>query len=116
MHAVDLTCRSLAREEMAVIRSDEWDDKIWRVQEANAQAAKDTLPSVRLFFLFAEKDHWVADETRVQLIQARAATGSDDRSRPVMEVSRGLVHAFVNSTCAYMVVSCVRELTVGRPE
>lgn len=84
--------RYLAKHEMATITTDKWDDELWGVVSDGAQSKQ----RIKLFFLFGKEDHWVADESREGLIEARASRqeiGGDDK--PVMEVDQGNVpHAF----------------------
>ncbi|KAF2218785.1 hypothetical protein BDZ85DRAFT_65056 [Elsinoe ampelina] len=72
---------TLARHELVDISADKWDDEIWGVV-APASGTK-----TKLFLYFAEVDHWIADETRDQIIAARAYSGKvDEEDRPVMEI------------------------------
>ncbi|KAJ9663005.1 hypothetical protein H2201_005883 [Coniosporium apollinis] len=82
----------MAREEMQVITADTWDDEIWGA----AALSPSGLPRSKLFFLFAKQDHWVADETRDDLIRLRARRGDGEEEwKPKMEVDEsGLVHGF----------------------
>ena len=93
----------LARDELRNITADRWDDDLWGVSKANKSGGKRT----KLFFYFGEHDYWVANETRDQLIAARASTGAaGDRSKPMMEIDRrGIDHAF-----------CLSAFLTGNPE
>lgn len=83
--------RHMAREEMQVITADTWDDEIWGAAAPSVSG----LPRPKLFFLFAKEDHWVADETRDELIRLRARKGDGEEWKPKMEVdASGLVHGF----------------------
>ncbi|KAF4547956.1 Lipid-droplet associated hydrolase-like protein [Elsinoe fawcettii] len=65
----------LARHEMVEISTDKWSDEIWGAVASPGIKTK-------LFFYFAENDHWVANETRDQIIAARAysgKTGEEDK-------------------------------------
>ena len=100
----------MAGDEMREITHDAWDDEIWGA----AHASDHPHPRPTLRFLFAKSDHWVADETRDELIKARAATKyaeSERYWRPVMEVEeQGMPHAFcikhsisvAERVCGYM--------------
>ena len=73
----------MARDEMFQIDTDFWDDEVWGA----AHPSENKHERAQLRFLFAKKDHWVADETRDKLIQARgrqAASGED--WKPIMEI------------------------------
>lgn len=90
----------MARDEMLQITTDEWDAEIW--------GAADSPSSPILRFLFAESDHWVANETRDKLIEARGrVVSSSDQDgcgegdvveewRPIMEIDEkeGWPHGF----------------------
>ena len=83
----------MARDELRLITADKWDSEIWGA----AHASPTGIPRPKLFFYFGEKDHWIADETRDQLIAARAFGGKGDEGwKPRMEIDRGGVpHGFV---------------------
>ncbi|KAG0129073.1 hypothetical protein HOY82DRAFT_586270 [Tuber indicum] len=49
----------LAREEMETITEDAWGEEIWRCNDTS------------LVFYFGRNDHWVAEETREKLLEAR---------------------------------------------
>ncbi|KAF2474294.1 uncharacterized protein BDR25DRAFT_332396 [Lindgomyces ingoldianus] len=82
-----------ARDEMLTITSDRWDAEIWGA----AHPSKHPHPRPALRFLFAKADHWVADETRDDLIKVRGLSKhSDEDWKPIMEVDevRGWPHGF----------------------
>lgn len=101
----------MARDEMFQIDTDIWDEEIWG---ASAQEAPTAHPHPRplLRFLFAKKDHWVADATRDALINSRGrysyggdegvgegveeVEGMGESWKPVMEVDEreGWPHGF----------------------
>jgi hypothetical protein len=72
----------MARDEMFQIDTDFWDDEVWGA--ATPSEHKHARATLR--FLFAKKDHWVADETRDRLIQARARGYGSEAWKPVMEI------------------------------
>jgi hypothetical protein len=85
---------TMARDEMFQIDTDIWDEDVWG---AGAEAPKSEHPHPRpiMRFLFAKKDHWVADETRDALIRTRGrfsrgdveeVDGMGENWKPVMEV------------------------------
>lgn len=84
----------LLRFELAAMTTDKWDDEIWGVTTADEKRANCT--KTKLFFYFAQEDHWVAKHSRDQLIAARASTGKpDEEGRPRMEIdTTGIAHAF----------------------
>ncbi|RAH75365.1 bifunctional triacylglycerol lipase/ester hydrolase, partial [Aspergillus aculeatinus CBS 121060] len=77
--AVDTTCRFLtsrrgvrqalhmAASEMYTINSDEWADEVWGIA-STPEAAKSL---TKLFFYYGRGDHWVAEETREEIIALR---------------------------------------------
>lgn len=93
----------MARDEMFQIDTDIWDEDIWGAA-ADAPVSKHPHPRPTLRFLFAKKDHWVADETRDQLIRTRGRFSYGDEVdvegpeswKPVMQVdeTEGWVHSF----------------------
>ncbi|KAF1953189.1 hypothetical protein CC80DRAFT_494808 [Byssothecium circinans] len=102
----------MARDEMLQITSDTWDTEIWGAAHASSHAHGHARPVLR--FLFAKEDHWVADETRDELIRIRgrsvgsgkniegeesASEGEDsevEEWKPVMEIDEeeGWQHGF----------------------
>jgi hypothetical protein len=60
----------MARDEMFQIDTDIWDEDVWGAGP-EAPASKHPHPRPILRFLFARKDHWVADETRDALFRTR---------------------------------------------
>jgi hypothetical protein len=75
----------MAADEMRTITSDKWNDDVWGVATAGEPLAK-------LFFYFGQNDHWVADQTRDEIIAAR---GRKEGHGPTMLVcEEGLPHAF----------------------
>jgi hypothetical protein len=104
---------------MKTITTDTWDDELWGVVSAEENHHDSLLPATpsrqqdqqdqytKLYFYFGTNDHWVADETRDELIAARASytcssttteekenaqqgngrSGSKSKSRrPIMEI------------------------------
>jgi len=98
----------MARDEMFQIDTDIWDEDVWGAA-ADEPQSKHPHPRPTLRFLFAKKDHWVADQTRDELIRTRgrySAGGSvqevgglgegEHGWKPVMEVDEreGWPHGF----------------------
>lgn len=89
----------MARDEMAIITEDKWDEEIWGVEgehEKRAGVAKKNGEeklgeAPRLVFYFGEDDHWVADHTRDALIKARG--NGSDRVKMVLDEDR-VPHGF----------------------
>jgi hypothetical protein len=72
----------MARDEMFQIDTDFWDDDVWGA----ATPSPHRHARATLRFLFAKKDHWVADETRDMLIQTRARGYGNEEWKPIMEI------------------------------
>ncbi|KAJ5199103.1 Protein of unknown function DUF2305 [Penicillium cf. griseofulvum] len=98
VHALDTTCDFLksqrgvrqalymAADEMRTITSDKWSDDVW-----GAASARE--PITKLFFYFGHNDHWVADQTRDEIVAVRGQKGG--QAGPTMVVcEEGLPHAF----------------------
>jgi len=84
----------MAGDELEQITSDSWDKEIWGA----AHGSSHPHPRPILRFLFAKKDHWVADHTRDDLIKARGSMAENDVEewKPKMEVDeeQGWPHSF----------------------
>ena len=84
----------MARDEMDEITADRWDDDIW----GSAIPSPDNRARpAKLVFYFGEKDHWVADETREQLMKVRGRLEGDDLEewKPIMEIdTQDVPHSF----------------------
>ncbi|OQE21492.1 hypothetical protein PENFLA_c014G01725 [Penicillium flavigenum] len=98
VHALDTTCAFLksrggvrqalhmAADEMRTITSDKWSDDVWGAASAREPIAK-------LFFYFGRNDHWVADQTRDDIVAVRGQKGGE--AGPTMVVcEESLPHAF----------------------
>lgn len=94
----------MARDEMFQIDTDIWDEDVWGAATSEP-ASKHPHPRPILRFLFAKKDHWVADETRDALIRTRGRYSAGDVQevegmgedwKPVMEIDEreGWPHGF----------------------
>ncbi|KAI4723686.1 hypothetical protein E4T48_00268 [Aureobasidium sp. EXF-10727] len=104
----------LAGHEMKTITTDTWDDELWGI--STAQDSHNTKP--KLYFYFGTDDHWVANETRDELIAARAATGKvGEEDKPVMEIdTHGTPHGFCikhNELVAKKVEQYIKDLIDG---
>lgn len=96
----------LAKDEMKEMTEDKWDDEIWgAANSTHTNNEKSKTSSTKLFFYYSAKDHWIADHTRDELIEARGRrkaeitveeegeTGQDQR--PIMDIDEGHVpHGF----------------------
>ncbi|KAF1940100.1 hypothetical protein EJ02DRAFT_456275 [Clathrospora elynae] len=94
----------MARDEMFQIDTDIWDEDVWGAA-ASEPATKHPHSRPILRFLFARKDHWVADATRDALISTRGrfsygdveeVEGMGENWKPVMEIDEreGWPHGF----------------------
>ena len=106
----------MAKQEMQTITEDRWDARVWG-SHSELPSAADVPPRAKLYFLFGENDHWVADESRDELIRRYGKKlnsksenknegededededrGGDDnaRWRSVMEIDQtGISHGF----------------------
>ncbi|CBY00923.1 hypothetical protein LEMA_P020530.1 [Plenodomus lingam JN3] len=115
----------MARDEMFQIDTDIWDEEIWGAG-AGAPRSKHPHPRPVLRFLFAKRDHWVADATRDALISGRGRVEGGvypngvEEWRPLMEVDEreGWPHGFCirhGVPVAEKVVGYVRDI-VARDE
>jgi pimeloyl-ACP methyl ester carboxylesterase len=112
----------MAGEEMRTIRHDGWGDEVWGVESAVAVAVgnggggtgtdhddDDETKGVadgnvrvgqwppKLVFYFARTDHWVADQTREELLRVRGrfeGKGEEWRPKMVVDDGAGLVHGW----------------------
>ena len=57
----------MARDEMQQMTSDKWTDEIWGA----AHTSSHEQPRPILRFLYAKEDHWIADESRDDVIRVR---------------------------------------------
>lgn len=88
----------MAGDEMRQITTDTWDAEIWGATHPSSHQH----PRPILRFLFAKEDHWVANETRDELIKARGRNGGRGEEdgaeewKPVMDVDEkeGWPHGF----------------------
>lgn len=105
-YGVQQACH-MARDEMFQIDTDIWDEEVWGAA-STAKKSKHPHPRPILRFLFARQDHWVADNTRDQLIASRGrlvydgveeaeAVGDEYEGwKPAMEIAdrEGWAHGF----------------------
>ncbi|OAX83131.1 hypothetical protein ACJ72_02508 [Emergomyces africanus] len=95
----------MAADEMREITSDKWSDEIWGIT-SNASTATPTAAStttltlakgpLNLMLYFAQQDHWVANQTRDEIIRARGGIeNSTGTNGPRMQVCEdGVEHGF----------------------
>ena len=85
----------MGADEMQTITSDKWADEIWGIGTANASEAR---PVPRLFFYFGQNDHWVAEQTRDEIIALRGRTSNGPK---MLVCEDGVPHAFCLGKCTY---------------
>ncbi|KAK8247617.1 hypothetical protein HDK77DRAFT_425932 [Phyllosticta capitalensis] len=66
----------MARDELRTITHDKWDAELWGAALPSDLQQKQRAPRPQLYFLFGRKDHWVADETRDELIRLRGRSNT----------------------------------------
>lgn len=89
----------MANDEMTAISTDKWGEEVWGAMAAVGGKGESRS---RLKFLFAEKDHWLSDKTRDELIRLRGRKkvveimGKAEAWKPEMYVdaTEGWVHGF----------------------
>lgn len=96
---------------MREITADKWSDDIWGATAPEAMIPSDrnktsstSKPSPNLVFYFGRGDHWVAEQTRDDLIKARGSLPDKNgkRNGPKMLVCEdGVLHGF-----------CIRKILV----
>ena len=88
----------MAADEMHVLSTDKWDAEIWGAPATHASRHPHPRPILR--FLFGKQDHWIANETRDNLISSRGCRGESEDGheawKPIMEVDEeeGWEHSF----------------------
>ncbi|KAL7656045.1 hypothetical protein ACMYSQ_005173 [Aspergillus niger] len=117
--AIDTTCAFLkskrgvrqalhmAADEMRIITTDKWSDDVWGIASSSSSSSRNrdgerndslttaaSLPA-RMFFYFGRNDHWVAEKTREEIIEAKSMARGKGGKTPTMVVCEdGLPHAF----------------------
>ncbi|KAL4916791.1 hypothetical protein BDW62DRAFT_218427 [Aspergillus aurantiobrunneus] len=100
----------MGADEMRTITTDKWSDDVWGVSRAPEPQSQPQLLT-RLFFYFGRNDHWVAEQTREEIVAARGATTKAGPRMIVCEES--LPHAFClkhNETMAHKVADMIQEI------
>lgn len=105
----------LAKEEMVCIAKDEWGVEVWGAGEALQMGGLDEYESgPKVYMLFAERDHWIADKTREKILRTRARR--EGRGRLVVD-DRGLSHAWClrqNQLVVDYVTPWLEEIVKGK--
>ncbi|KAF7514377.1 hypothetical protein GJ744_000147 [Endocarpon pusillum] len=88
----------MAKDEMKEIGEDRWEAEVWGIVDAGREYLKNKAGVMRepakLVFYFADKDHWVADQTREAIIETRGDTGSPGRVKMVVAKAGELEHGW----------------------
>lgn len=92
----------MAKYELLEIKQDKWTNDLWRdtgqlLPTQTVEQPDSEIDRPQLYFYWGEKDHWVGDSTRDNLIATRARQigKGEDESKPHMQVDRlGIPHAF----------------------
>ncbi|ETN40652.1 uncharacterized protein HMPREF1541_04931 [Cyphellophora europaea CBS 101466] len=82
----------MAKEELVSISADGWGPEVWGVGDAVESSAWNGQGGPLMYFLFAQKDHWIGDRTRNDIIRTRGR--HDGRGSVVVDEKKGLVHAW----------------------
>lgn len=109
----------MAGEEMRTIREDKWGEEVWGAANIVMYGGKKDgdvavegkghgTRTAKLVFYFAKADHWIADQTRDDLLKLRGkldGEGEDWKPRMVVDKEDGLLHGW-----------CIRqsELVAGK--
>ncbi|KAL4784604.1 hypothetical protein BJX76DRAFT_213778 [Aspergillus varians] len=105
----------MGADEMRTITTDKWSDDVWGVSGATAsesQGQSQRQLLTRLFFYFGRNDHWVAEQTREEIVAARGATKTGTGPKMIV-CEEALPHAFClrhNETMANKVADMVQEI------
>ena len=84
----------MAADEMREITSDKWDHEIWGIAAPDTSSERERKPA-RLVFYFGRNDHWVAEQTRDDIIKARGSKAAKNGDGPKMVVcEENVVHGF----------------------
>ena len=97
----------MAADEMRIITTDKWSDDVWGIASSSSSSSRNrdgegndlsttaaSLPA-RMFFYFGRNDHWVAEKTREEIIEAKSMARGKGGKTPTMVVCEdGLPHAF----------------------
>ena len=94
----------MGADEMRTITSDKWSDDIWgTATPSTTMDNKD--PAAKLFFYFGKNDHWVADQTRDDIIAVRGKMEGKHGPETIV-CEDGVPHAFCLSKCIVL-ISCI---------
>ena len=102
----------MAADEMREITSDKWDDEIWGIAAPDTSSEGERRPPARLVFYFGRNDHWVAEQTRDDIIKARGSKAAENGDGPKMVVcEENVVHGFCIGRSSLSTVFVVSALS-----
>jgi pimeloyl-ACP methyl ester carboxylesterase len=99
----------MAGEEMRTIREDKWGEEVWGATNiamhgrnkggdiAVVEGKNQGTRVAKLVFYFAKTDHWIADQTRDNLLQSRGRLDGEEedwKPRMIVDEEDGLVHGW----------------------
>lgn len=88
----------MGADEMCTITTDKWSDDVWGVSTAKEGSLPQEQLLTQLFFYFGRNDHWVAEQTREEIIAGRGAVQNGPR---MIVCEESLPHAFCLSMITY---------------
>jgi hypothetical protein len=90
-----INCRYMGEDEMRDISADKWSDDVWGISRPDPSSGNNSSSPAKLIFYFGRNDHWVAEQTREDIIKARGAEDGNGERRPKMVVCEdGVSHGF----------------------
>jgi hypothetical protein len=85
----------MGKGEMRDISADKWSNDVWGISRPELPSGDSRSSPARLIFYFGRNDHWVAEQTREDIIKARGAEEDSGERRPKMVVCEdGVSHGF----------------------
>jgi hypothetical protein len=87
----------MARFELLEMTNDKWPDDVWNGPIPASSSPNHAFDRPKLYFYWGEKDHWIDNSTRDNVIASRARKGSgmEDEGKPTMEIDTyGTPHDF----------------------
>lgn len=93
----------MGRFELLEMTHDKWPDDVWNGPQHGDSNEHTKIDRPKMYFYWAENDHWIDNSTRDAVIGSRARRGNDpaDEGKPHMEIdSNGMPHDFCISMCS----------------
>lgn len=117
-------CLAMAKDEMREIGKDRWGEEVWGFVGYNGSkegfedgGVEKLREPAKLVFYFAEKDHWIADQTREAIISTRGGTGEKGGPKMIVAEEGDLVHGWCirqSGHVARKVVEWVEEIVMRK--